>query len=110
LVLTMVAQDAAQAGAEAEVEVEEKQQRWPKVTVWTSGAARDVDYGAVISGGEEGPFAYSPASERRAASEPKGDEPQGLRVLLMGKPSSGKGTQAPLMSRKYRMVHIATGG
>lgn len=37
------------------------------------------------------------------------DEPQGLKVLLMGKPCSGKGTQAPLMGRKYRMVHISTG-
>ena len=37
------------------------------------------------------------------------DEPMGLKVLLMGKPCSGKGTQAPLMGRKYRMVHISTG-
>lgn len=37
------------------------------------------------------------------------DKVYGLRVLLVGKPCSGKGTQAPLMARKYRMVHISTG-
>uniref|UniRef100_A0A0C3SJ09 Adenylate kinase n=1 Tax=Guillardia theta (strain CCMP2712) TaxID=905079 RepID=A0A0C3SJ09_GUITC len=30
-------------------------------------------------------------------------------ILLAGKPCSGKGTQAPLISRKYRCVHISTG-
>ena len=93
----------AHDGGQAEVE-----ERGPKVT---SGAVRDVGQGAVISGeeGEEASFAYSTAAERRAATEPKGDEPHGLKVLLMGKPCSGKGTQAPLMGRKYRMVHISTG-
>lgn len=33
----------------------------------------------------------------------------GLKVLLVGKPCSGKGTQAPLLARKYRMVHLSTG-
>ncbi|KAM3567743.1 hypothetical protein VYU27_010118, partial [Nannochloropsis oceanica] len=74
----------------------------------TSGAARDVDQGAVLSDANAA-FAYSTAEERRAASEPVGDEPQGLKVVLTGKPCSGKGTQAPMMGRKYRMVHIATG-
>jgi len=33
----------------------------------------------------------------------------GIKVILAGKPCSGKGTQAPLIARKYRCVHISTG-
>jgi hypothetical protein len=40
----------------------------------TTGAARDVDQGAVISGEEAETFTYSTAEERRAASEPKGGQ------------------------------------
>lgn len=37
------------------------------------------------------------------------DEIYGLKIVLIGKPCSGKGTQAPLMARKYRMIHLSTG-
>jgi adenylate kinase len=35
--------------------------------------------------------------------------PARLRILLMGKPASGKGTQAPLIARRFGMVHISMG-
>ncbi|KAK4534591.1 hypothetical protein CDCA_CDCA02G0616 [Cyanidium caldarium] len=35
--------------------------------------------------------------------------PARLRIVLAGKPASGKGTQAPLIARRFGMVHISTG-
>jgi adenylate kinase len=35
--------------------------------------------------------------------------PARLRIILMGKPASGKGTQAPLIARRFGMVHISLG-
>lgn len=35
--------------------------------------------------------------------------PARLRILLIGKPASGKGTQAPLIARRFGMVHISMG-
>jgi adenylate kinase len=45
-----------------------------------------------------------PSSEAAAAA-PEG----GVRVVLMGPPGSGKGTQAPKLVDKYRVCHLSTG-
>ncbi|KAJ1814433.1 adenylate kinase, partial [Coemansia sp. RSA 2675] len=35
--------------------------------------------------------------------------PQALRMVIMGPPGSGKGTQAPNIASKYCVCHLATG-
>ncbi|KAI9294546.1 adenylate kinase [Neoconidiobolus thromboides FSU 785] len=46
-----------------------------------------------------------------AQSEPKHQEstPESLRLIIMGPPGAGKGTQAPRIVDKYRICHLATG-
>jgi hypothetical protein len=41
-----------------------------------------------------------------SSSSPKDD---GLRLVIMGPPGSGKGTQAPAIKEKYCICHLATG-
>ncbi|XP_018327508.1 adenylate kinase [Agrilus planipennis] len=36
-------------------------------------------------------------------------EPRGINAVLLGPPGSGKGTQAPLITQKYCICHLATG-
>ena len=35
--------------------------------------------------------------------------PVGPRIVLLGKPGSGKGTQAALLSQRYEVEHLSTG-
>lgn len=41
--------------------------------------------------------------------KPKSEEPKTLRMILIGPPGAGKGTQAPLIKEKYCVCHLATG-
>eukprot|EP00180_Rhodochaete_pulchella_P001536 Plantae.Rhodophyta-Rhodochaete_pulchella.ctg2351.p1 GENE.Plantae.Rhodophyta-Rhodochaete_pulchella.ctg2351~~Plantae.Rhodophyta-Rhodochaete_pulchella.ctg2351.p1 ORF type:complete len:286 (-),score=55.75 Plantae.Rhodophyta-Rhodochaete_pulchella.ctg2351:786-1643(-) len=45
--------------------------------------------------------------ERRAEAAPSPSEK--LRIVLMGPPGSGKGTQAPVLKEKHCLCHLATG-
>ena len=56
-------------------------------------------------------FRYSTLAERRAAVRELSsiDRKARLKLLLLGKPSSGKGTIAPLISQRHRAVHISVG-
>lgn len=47
------------------------------------------------------PLAYPLAKESHDVS--------GVNVILLGPPGSGKGTQAPLFSKKYCVCHLSTG-
>ncbi|KAI8498342.1 Adenylate kinase 2, mitochondrial [Branchiostoma belcheri] len=38
-----------------------------------------------------------------------GDQPAGIRAILLGPPGAGKGTQAPKLAEKYCVCHLATG-
>ncbi|CAG9581122.1 unnamed protein product [Danaus chrysippus] len=37
------------------------------------------------------------------------DDPIGIRAVLLGPPGSGKGTQAPLLKKKFCVCHLSTG-
>ncbi|XP_011564339.3 adenylate kinase [Plutella xylostella] len=37
------------------------------------------------------------------------DDPIGINAVLLGPPGSGKGTQAPLLKKKYCVCHLSTG-
>lgn len=50
----------------------------------------------------------SSQEERRRESAPTARS-VGIKIVLVGKPCSGKGTQAPMMARRYRCVHISVG-
>jgi len=41
--------------------------------------------------------------------KPKPEEPKSLRMILIGPPGAGKGTQAPLIKDKFCICHLATG-
>jgi len=41
--------------------------------------------------------------------KPKPEEPKSLRMILIGPPGAGKGTQAPLIKEKFSVCHLATG-
>lgn len=40
---------------------------------------------------------------------PKQNEVTGINAVLLGPPGSGKGTQAPLLKKKYCVCHLSTG-
>ena len=46
-------------------------------------------------------------SPENGANIPKTNEE--LRVILLGPPGSGKGTQSPLITNRYNICHLATG-
>jgi len=48
------------------------------------------------------------ALEQKIAQGPKHNE-KGLRMILMGPPGAGKGTQAPAIKEKFCVCHLATG-
>ena len=61
-------------------------------------------------------FSYSGASERRAAAEAQMRQRMrrlgraaGPKVVLLGKPASGKGTLAPMLSCAYRSARVGLG-
>ncbi|CAM9568541.1 unnamed protein product [Chrysoparadoxa australica] len=56
-------------------------------------------------------FTYSDSATRRRVSEERGRSYTGppLGILLLGKPSTGKGTLAPMISRAYHGVIVGTG-
>ena len=61
-------------------------------------------------------FSYSGASERRAAAEAQMRQRMrrlgraaGPKIVLLGKPASGKGTLAPMLSCAYRSARVGLG-
>jgi adenylate kinase len=46
--------------------------------------------------------------EQKIAHGPKQND-KGLRMILMGPPGAGKGTQAPTIKEKFCVCHLATG-
>ncbi|GAB7352943.1 hypothetical protein MBLNU459_g3521t1 [Dothideomycetes sp. NU459] len=59
--------------------------------------ARVAELEARLHGKASGAPAASPASE------------DGMRMIIMGPPGAGKGTQAPRIKEKYSVCHLATG-
>ena len=57
---------------------------------------------------EETNISHASFDIRRELSTPIYDK-TGLKVLLLGKPCSGKEDQAPMLSRKYGLVHVCVG-
>ncbi|KAB8069559.1 adenylate kinase-domain-containing protein [Aspergillus leporis] len=47
--------------------------------------------------------------EGRLSNEPKKSVAEQMRLVLMGPPGAGKGTQAPALKEKYCVCHLATG-
>lgn len=43
------------------------------------------------------------------AKKKLGQNPPSLRIVLMGPPGAGKGTQAPMIQSAYCVCHLATG-
>ncbi|XP_055308341.1 adenylate kinase [Sitodiplosis mosellana] len=41
--------------------------------------------------------------------QPQDTEPIGINAVLLGPPGSGKGTQAPLLKKKFCVCHLSTG-
>eukprot|EP00611_Tribonema_gayanum_P019269 TRINITY_DN3302_c0_g2_i1.p1 TRINITY_DN3302_c0_g2~~TRINITY_DN3302_c0_g2_i1.p1 ORF type:complete len:711 (+),score=209.74 TRINITY_DN3302_c0_g2_i1:2723-4855(+) len=74
-------------------------------------AYRDVVTPAYTSETDTYVFQYSPPEHRRAVSEARHQNYKGppMKILLLGKPCSGKGTIAPMLSRAYRAVVVSTG-
>ncbi|KAF2085792.1 adenylate kinase 1 [Saccharata proteae CBS 121410] len=48
-------------------------------------------------------------SKLEGGSKSSGGAQQAMRMILMGPPGAGKGTQAPLIKDKYCICHLATG-
>ncbi|KAG5190944.1 adenylate kinase family protein [Tribonema minus] len=74
-------------------------------------AYRDVVTPAYTSETDTYVFQYSPPEHRRVVSEARHQNYKGppMKILLLGKPCSGKGTIAPMLSRAYRAVVVSTG-
>lgn len=53
--------------------------------------------------------ASEPASEASSTEKSEVDVPLAIRMILIGPPGAGKGTQAPNLVEKYCACHLATG-
>lgn len=51
----------------------------------------------------------APAAAVPKVAEVPEECPEGINAVLLGPPGAGKGTQAPLMRKKYCVCHLATG-
>ena len=47
--------------------------------------------------------------ESKAGLKPAVEVPKSIRMVLIGPPGAGKGTQAPNLKEKYCACHLATG-
>ncbi|CAM9242463.1 unnamed protein product [Discosporangium mesarthrocarpum] len=74
------------------------------------GGFRDEDTQAYQSG-EGWMLRYSDSKTRREISEARGEKYKGppMKIFVAGKPSSGKGTISPMISRAYRGVYVSSG-
>ena len=45
----------------------------------------------------------------RINEKPKAEWSESMKIIMLGAPGAGKGTQAKMIAEKYRIPHVSTG-